>query len=91
MKRLLIVAALVAATLAVASQAAQATSAFENCVVVRATADARNQQVSTDRSLHRLRRYIADHLSSSGGKSVGPTHTHCIRNACESSAIVCHH
>ena len=90
MKRLLIVAGLVAA-LAIASQAAWATSAFENCVVVRATADARNQRVSTDRSLHRLRRYIADHLSRPGGKSVGPTHTHCIRNACESSAIVCHH
>jgi hypothetical protein len=30
-------------------------------------------------------------LSSPGGKSVGPTSTHCIRNACEASAIVCHH
>ena len=90
MKRVL-VAAGIAAAFIVAGQAAQATSAFENCTVVRATADARNPQVSTDRALHRLRRYIADHLSSPGGKSVGPTSTHCIRNACEASAIVCHH
>jgi hypothetical protein len=73
------------------AQSAHATSAFENCVVVRATADARNPQISTERSLHRLHRYIADHLRSPGGKSVGPTSTHCIRNACESSAIVCQH
>jgi hypothetical protein len=33
----------------------------------------------------------ADHLRSPRGKTVGPTSTHCIRNACESSAIVCHH
>ena len=90
MKRVL-VAAGIAAALIVAGQAAQAASAFENCTVVRATADARNPQVSTDRALHRLRRYIADHLSSPSGKSVGPTSTHCIRNACEASAIVCHH
>ena len=77
--------------LALSAGSAHATSAFENCVVVRATADARNPQISTERSLHRLHRYIADHLRSSGGKSVGPTSTHCIRNACESSAIVCQH
>jgi hypothetical protein len=70
---------------------AYASSAPENCVIVRATADARNPQISTERSLHRLHRYIADHLRSPGGKSVGPTSTHCIRNACESSAIVCQH
>jgi len=90
MKRVL-AAAGIAAALIFVGQAAQATSAFENCTVVRATADARNPHVSTDRALHRLRRYIADHLSSPGGKSVGPTSTHCIRNACEASAIVCHH
>jgi hypothetical protein len=90
MQRLLLAAGL-AAALAVASHAAQATSAFENCTVVRATADARNPQVSTERAVHRLRRYIAFHLNSLGGKSVGPTSTHCIRNACEASAIVCHH
>lgn len=43
-------------------QPIHAASAFENCVVVRATADARNPQVSTERSLNRLHRYIADHL-----------------------------
>ena len=90
MKRVLVAAGLVTA-LVVACQTAQAASAFENCTVVRATADARNPRVSTDRALHRLRRYIADHSSSPGGKSVGPTSTHCIRNACEASAIVCHH
>jgi hypothetical protein len=90
MKRMLVAVGLVA-VLAVASQAAHATSAFENCTVVRATADARNPQVSTDRAIHRLRRYIAFHLNSLGGKSVGPTSTHCIRNACEASAIVCQH
>jgi hypothetical protein len=30
-------------------------------------------------------------MRSAGGKSIGPTHTHCIRNACEASAIVCRH
>jgi hypothetical protein len=30
-------------------------------------------------------------LSSLHGKVIGPVHTHCIRNACESSAVVCHH
>jgi hypothetical protein len=90
MRKLLVAVGLVSA-LAVSSQTIHAASAFENCTVVRATADARNTRVSTDRALHRLRRYIADHLSSSGGKSVGPTSTHCIRNACEASAIVCHH
>ena len=90
MKKLLVAAGLVAA-LAVASQAAHATSAFENCTVVRATADARNPAVSTERALHRLHRYIADHVRSPGGKTVGPTSTHCIRNACEASAIVCQH
>ena len=90
MNRLLVAAAVILG-LAVVCQTAQAASAFENCVVVRATADARNPQVSTDRALHRLHRYIADHLRSPGGKTVGPTSTHCIRNACEASAIVCHH
>jgi hypothetical protein len=30
-------------------------------------------------------------MRSAGGKSIGPTHTHCIRNACEASAVVCRH
>jgi len=78
---------LVAAPLGLKAEGAQ----LDHCFAVRATADARNPRVSTERAEHRLRRYIADHLSSPGGKSVGPTHTHCIRNACEASALVCHH
>ena len=80
-----------AATFAIASPMVRAESGLEDCFVVRATSNARTQAISTDRALHRLRRYIADHLSSSGGKSVGPTSTHCIRTACEASAIVCRH
>jgi hypothetical protein len=30
-------------------------------------------------------------MRSAGGKSVGPTSVHCIRNACEASAWVCRH
>ena len=90
MKRFLVAAGLVAAV-AGAPTAVRAASAFEHCTVVTATADARNVEISTDRALRRLRRYIADHLSSPGGKSVGPTSTHCIRTACEALAIVCQH
>ena len=63
----------------------------DSCYVVRATADARNPQVSTERSQMRLQHHIAGNLSSLHGKVIGPVHTHCIRNACESSAVVCHH
>ncbi|MFZ0060600.1 MAG: hypothetical protein WAL47_01030 [Pyrinomonadaceae bacterium] len=90
MNRVLVALAVVAA-FTVASPGARAESGLEDCFVVRATADARNQQVSRDRAQHRLRRYIADHLSSPGGKSVGPTSVNCIRNACEATAIVCRH
>lgn len=90
MNRLLVAMGLVAA-FAITSQAVRAESGLDNCFVVRATSNARNEQISTDRALHRLRRYIADHLNSPGGKSVGPTSTHCIRSACEASAIVCRH
>jgi hypothetical protein len=62
-----------------------------DCVVVRATADARNQTVSTERSKRRLQHYIGRKLSSAAAKSVSPISTHCIRNACESSAVVCRH
>jgi hypothetical protein len=86
MKVLLIAVGLITA-FAVTSPTARAEN--EDCFVVRATADARNQQVSRDRAQHRLRRYIADQLSSPGGKSVGPTSVNCIRNACEATAIVC--
>ena len=90
MNKFLFAVGLVAA-FAITSQTVRAESGLENCFVVRATSNARTQAISTDRALHRLRRYIADHLSSSGGKSVGPTSTHCIRNACEASVIVCRH
>ncbi len=63
----------------------------ENCFTVRATADARNPQISTERSQRRLQQYIASSLSSLSGKTIGPVSTNCIRNACKSSAIVCHH
>ena len=89
MNRLLIAGML--GVLALSCYPAWAESPLDDCFMVRATADARNRDVSTERAQHRLRRYIADHLSSPGGKSVGPTSTNCIRNACESSAIVCRH
>jgi hypothetical protein len=82
------IAMLSATSVATISQPARA---MDNCYVVRATADARNPQVSTERAEHRLHRHILHELRSNSGKSVGPVHTHCIRNACESSAIVCHH
>ena len=70
---------------------AQRPALADSCYVVRATADARNPQVSTERSQRRLQHHIAGNLSSLHGKAIGPVHTHCIRNACESSAVVCHH
>lgn len=80
MKKLLFTSAVIALALSPLPVSA-ADGPLDDCFVVRATADARNRSVSTERSQHRLRRYIADHLSSSGGKSVGPT----------STAIVCRH
>jgi hypothetical protein len=85
------VALLVIAAYALASQDVRAESGLENCYTVRGTADARNRQVSIERAERRLHHYIAHELRGSGGHSVGPTHTHCIRNACEASAIVCRH
>ena len=76
---------------ALALQTSPAASGLENCYAVRATADARNRAISTERAEHRLHRYIADEMRSSGGKSVGPTSVHYIRNACEASAWVCRH
>jgi hypothetical protein len=90
MNRVLFVLGLVA-VIAVASQTARAESGLENCYTVRGTADARNRQVSLDRAERRLHHHIAQELRGSAGHSVGPTHTHCIRNACEASAIVCRH
>lgn len=66
-------------------------ASLENCYAVRATADARNQRISRERAEHRLHRHVADEMRSLGGKSVGPTSVHCIRNACEASAWVCRH
>lgn len=63
----------------------------DDCVIVRATADARNQTVSTERSKRRLQHYIGRKLNSFTAKSISTVSTHCIRNACESSAIVCRH
>jgi hypothetical protein len=72
-------------------QISPAASALQNCYAIRATADARNQAISRDRAERRLHRYIADEKRSPGGKSIGPTSVHCIRNACEASAWVCRH
>jgi hypothetical protein len=84
-------ALLFAGACAVAPNLAQAASVPDNCYTVRGTADARNRAISIERAENRLHRHIADEMRSPGGKSVGPTRTHCIRNACEASAIVCRH
>ena len=69
----------------------QQAGALENCFVVTATADARNRDVSIERAENRLHHYIARNLRSLTGKTVSPVTTNCIRNACKSQAIVCHH
>ena len=76
---------------ALALQTFPAASGLENCYAVRATADARNRTISTERAENQLHRHIAHEMRSPGGKSVGPTSVHCIRNACEASAWVCRH
>ncbi len=86
-----VVAMMVVATVAVASLISQPATALDGCYVVRATADARNPRVSTERAEHRLHRHILHEMRNNAGKSIGPVHTHCIRNACEASALVCHH
>ena len=90
-KKLAVVASVVVAISAGAPQMVHATSGLQNCYTVRGTADARNQRISTERALHRLHEHIAHEMRSPAGKTIGPTSTHCIRNACEASAIVCHH
>jgi hypothetical protein len=90
MKKLLVTGVLLGAVAAVALGSAQARAA-DDCVVVRATADARNQTVSTERSKRRLQHYIGRKLNQFTAKSISTVSTHCIRNACESSAIVCRH
>jgi hypothetical protein len=86
-----VVAMIAVATVATASLISQPARAVEGCYVVRATADARNPRVSTERAEHRLHRHILHEMRNNAGKSIGPVHTHCIRNACEASALVCHH
>jgi hypothetical protein len=89
MKELLVTGVLLGAIAAVILGSQPVVAA--DCVVVRATADGRNQTVSTDRSKRRLQHYIGRKLSSASAKSISPVSTHCIRNACESSAVVCRH
>jgi len=84
----LLVAGLIVVVCAAVSQSAWAQG---DCYTVRGEADARNRQISTERAVQRLHRHIADAMRSPGGHTVGPTSTHCIRNACEASAIVCRH
>jgi hypothetical protein len=90
MRKLLIAATMVAVSGA-ASTASPAERGLENCYVVRGTADARNRAVSIERAERRLHHHIAHEMRSQGGKSIGPTRTQCIRNACEASAVVCRH
>ena len=90
MKTLLATLVLIAVYVLV-SQTASAIGGLENCYVVRGTADARNRAISIERAERRLHHHIAHEMRSAGGKSIGPTHTHCIRNACEASAVVCRH
>jgi hypothetical protein len=76
---------------AAVAQAARAESSLDNCYAVRGTSDGWNQNASRERAERHLHRHIAHEMRSPGGHSVGPTHTHCIRNACEATAIVCRH
>jgi hypothetical protein len=87
----LIIALLAVGAFALLPHVVRAGSNLENCYIVRGTADARNRAISIERAERRLHHHIAHEMRSAGGKSIGPTHTHCIRNACEASAIVCRH
>lgn len=94
MRKAALVAMVVAGMTAVAPQLGHATGAttgMQNCFAVRGTANARNPRVSTERALNHLHEHIAHEMRNPAGKTIGPTSTHCIRNACEASAIVCHH
>ena len=82
---------LVIAACTLTLQPVRAETGLENCYTGRGTADARNRTISTERAERHLHHHIAHEMRSAGGKSIGPTHTHCIRNACEASAIVCRH
>jgi hypothetical protein len=89
--RILLAGLIAVSALVTVATAPLPASAMENCYFVRGTADARNPQISRQRAENRLHRHIADELRSAHGKTVGPTSTHCIRNACEAKAIVCQH
>lgn len=91
MRALFVAVAAMGAIAALATISQPAAADFENCYTVRATADARNPDVSLRRAENRLHRYIADELRSSTGKTVGPVTTQCIRSACKASAVVCQH
>lgn len=86
-----LVALSVACACALAPHLVLAGDHLDNCYIVRGTADARNRAISTERAERRLHHHIAHEMRSAGGQSIGPTHTHCIRNACEASAVVCRH
>jgi len=87
----LFVALLVLGAFPLIPHTVRAETGLENCYTVRGTADARTRALSIQRAEQRLHRHIADEMRSAGGKSIGPTHTNCIRNACEASAVVCRH
>ncbi len=91
MKRLLIAAIALGVLPPAPSSCRSPLAALENCFVVTATADARNRDISIERAENRLHHYISRNLRSLTGKTVSPVTTNCIRNACKSQAIVCHH
>jgi len=91
MVRLMIVG-LVAVSILGGASVSQATAAEdEECYVVRATADARNQNIARDRAERRLQTYIGRKLNTFTGKTISPIRTTCIRNACGASAAFCRH
>ncbi|MGD9500876.1 MAG: hypothetical protein AB7V40_00125 [Methyloceanibacter sp.] len=89
--RKVFVALLLAGACAFNPLSVRAETGLDDCHIVRGTADARNRALSVERAERRLHHHIAHEMRSQGGKSIGPTHTHCIRNACEATAIVCRH
>ncbi len=89
MHKLLVSIALLLA--AVVTTAPKPAAALEDCYVVRATADARNEAVSRDRAKRRLQTYIGRKLNKFAGKSISPVSITCIRTACEASAAFCSH
>jgi len=91
MGRLLIVGFVAASILGATSVSQPAAAEDEECYVVRATADARNQNIARDRAERRLQTYIGRKLNAFTGKTISPIRTTCIRNACEAAAAFCRH